>query len=171
MVQPAPHEIALSNGQAAPPVSAAPFTNGIYTLVSGADIVQVETIGHARLADGSLDRVLHGRIDFCTRSGGCACPPGSAYQGPPLTPLAAHTDLALTGGPEGTKVTLTGRSLDDLCTKKPAPLPRGHGGTLPVDLCTLLRRGDVLPYLSPGGPPALRVNQAPGTRYLCHYSV
>jgi hypothetical protein len=171
VVQPAPHQIVLSNGQAASPVAAAPFTNGIYTLASSADIVQVETAGHARLSDGNLDQVLQGQADFCTRSGGCNCPPGSAYQGPPLTPLAAHADLALTGGPEGTKVTLTGRSLDDLCSKKPTPLPRGQGGTLPLDLCTLLRRGDVLPYLGPGGPAALKVNQAPGTRYLCHYSM
>ena len=120
LVHTAPHGIALSNGHSAPPVSAPPFTNGIYTLVSGADIVQVAATGHARLSDGNLDRVLRRTDQFCTRTGGCACPPGSGYQGPPLTPLAMHADLALTGGPEGTgtRVALAGLSLDTFCREE-----------------------------------------------------
>lgn len=136
-----PLRISLANGQVAP-VSAAPFANGIYTLLSGADIVRIDAAGGARLSDGNLDRVLQGQVDFCTRAGGCSCPPGSAYQGPPLTPLASRADLALTGGPDGTKVALTGRSLDDFCAKKPAPLPRGPGGPLP-NPCTLVTLNDV----------------------------
>jgi hypothetical protein len=171
VVQPAPHQIVLSNGQAASPVAAAPFTNGIYALASSADIVQVETAGHARLSDGNLDQVLQGQADFCTRSGGCNCPPGSAYQGPPLTPLAAHADLALTGGPEGTKVTLTGQSLDDLCSKKPAPHPLGPGGPLP-NPCKLVTLSDVEQIVgeNPGavdatfGPTSNR--DAPGCEHI-----
>ena len=162
--------IALANG-GGEPVFAGPFTNGIYILSSHADVVRIGVIGHARLSDGRIDRVLDGEATFCTRTRGCACPRGSSYQGPPLTPLATPADLALTGGPTGTRVALSALSLDNFCKKKPRPLPLGHGGKLPSNPCTLFRRGDVLPYLSAGVPYTTQAvhNNYGGGFFACEY--
>ena len=136
--------ITLANGQEEP-LFAGQLTNGIYLLTSQADILRVGVLGHARLSDaGSTDHLLAGEMAFCTRAGGCACPTGSAYQGPPLTPLTSPVDFALTGGPEGTgtRVSLAGLSLDTFCQKKPVPLPPGPGGALP-NPCKLVTLSDV----------------------------
>jgi hypothetical protein len=163
--------LTLANGQHEP-LFAGQLTNSIYMLTSRADILRVGVLGHARLSGvGGSDHLLVGEMAFCTRVGGCACPAGSAYQGPPLTPLTSPVDLALTGGPEGTgtRVALAGLSLDNFCQKKPAPLP---GSALP-NPCTLVTLSDVEDivgrnpdFIYHTGSPVGNPQVAPGCEYI-----
>ncbi len=136
--------IALANGQEIP-VSADLYTNGIYEFTSHADVVTMGLRGNARLSDaGNFDHVLAGETTFCTRVGGCTCPPGSAYQGPTLTPLTTPADLAVTGGSDGsgTRLHLVGISLADFCTRMPTRIVYRPGGPLP-NPCHLVTMSDV----------------------------
>ena len=72
--------------------------------------------GHARLGDTvALQDYVLGSRSFCTKDGGCACPPGTAFAGNPPTPLSTETLLAVTGGPDGTTGTVTGHPIEDFC--------------------------------------------------------
>jgi hypothetical protein len=42
---------------------------------------------------------------------------------------------------------------------------------LPADLCTLVQRREILPFLARGRSYTMHVNQAPMTRYVCIYEV
>jgi hypothetical protein len=138
------HVIALANGQVIPE-SIGPYANGIYELTSNADIVKVAAAGYVRLSDAAnFDYIVAGATTYCTRAGGCTCPPGSVYQGPSLTPLVTPADLALTGGtvPSGTSVRLTGISLDEFCMRPPPRIAYRPGGPLP-NPCQLVTMSDV----------------------------
>ena len=41
----------------------------------------------------------------------------------------------------------------------------------PADVCTLVQRGEILPFLAKGQRFTMHVNQAPVTRYICIYEV
>ncbi len=102
---------------------AQPYTEGLYVLAPAADIVTLQAEGHVRFSDTKTDMVLNGSVDFCAKSGGCECPEGQTYDGPPLTPLnGGSADLALTGAESGSTVTATGASLDDYCSSRDACL-------------------------------------------------
>ena len=114
---PKPLSLSVANGKAAS-FSAAAVTNAIYNLSSSADIIVFEVSGHARLGDTvDLQDYVLGSRSFCTKDGGCACPPGTAFSGTPPTPLSTETLLAVTGGPDGTTGTVTGHPIEDLCRK------------------------------------------------------
>lgn len=112
--------VETSNGQAVP-FTAAPYTNGVMQLISHADVVTFTTSGHARLGDDlhGTDYLLNDGARFCTKDGGCACPPGRATQGPPLSTLDATPMLAVTAGPTGTRGIVQGQSLDEFCKPQP----------------------------------------------------
>jgi hypothetical protein len=116
----------LSVGNGPTPVLVAPaYTALDVDLTSQADIIQVSITGTSRLIDsGSVERVGSASGSYCTKQGGCECPPGSAYQGPPLTQLTGLMHLALTGGPQGTSGTVSGLTLQQFCNKKkPTKVP------------------------------------------------
>lgn len=114
----APTALTVSNGQTVDR-SAAAYAQGVYALVSQADLVTVTpTSGHVRLSDRKLDLVLKQPATFCLKSGGCECPAGTTYTGPRFTKLnGKKTGLGLTGGETGASVTLVGQSLDQFCSK------------------------------------------------------
>ncbi|MEU0093039.1 hypothetical protein [Kribbella sp. NPDC006257] len=97
------------------------YTNAIHKLASEADVLVFGLTGHARLGDvpSKRDYLVNDGNAFCTKAGGCTCPAGSRYGGPPLTEVESTTFFALTGGPGGTKGTATGKSLDEFCSSKP----------------------------------------------------
>jgi hypothetical protein len=120
--------LAVGKGPAA--VSAAAYTHSLYQLDVGTDLVRVNVSGHGRLSDGSVDTEIANASLFCTKQGGCSCPDGGGPEIPPVPLHATGAVLALTGGPGGTKGTLQGLDLADICTAKPS---KG-----PLDVCSLV---------------------------------
>jgi hypothetical protein len=114
--------LTVDNGEQLP-FAAAPYADAIFGLSSKADVVSFAVTGHARLADpmSRLDFVVNAGGTFCTRDGGCECPPGSVFSGAPPTPLSAESALAVTGGGDGTKGTITATSLEKFCAPQPTP--------------------------------------------------
>jgi len=107
--------LAVANGQTVT-FRAAAYANSIYSLSAGADIIAFAVTGHARLGDPEFqqDYVLAGG-SFCTKVGGCTCPPGTEFAGAPPNRLSAETLLAVTGGQAGAQGTVTGHRLEDFC--------------------------------------------------------
>jgi hypothetical protein len=115
---PTPKSLSATNGNATP-FSAPAFTNAVFNLSSSADILVFDVTGHARLGDpGTRQDYVLGGGSFCTKSGGCICPPGTSFAGAPPTALSPATRLAITGGPDGTNGTVTGHPLTDFCRKE-----------------------------------------------------
>jgi hypothetical protein len=88
-----------------------------------ADVVVVDGSAgaHGRLRDaGGADWLIadvSGR-SLCALPEGCACPDGSAGAGIQFEPMASGSALlGLTGGADGAKVVVRGRSLDEYCAK------------------------------------------------------
>jgi hypothetical protein len=107
--------LSVANGTA--PLFASPsYANAIYVLVSSADIVEFSVDGHARLGDPGTGQeyVLQGSA-FCTKVGGCTCPPGTEFAGAPPNRLSAQSHLAITGGSSGTHGIVTGHALEEYC--------------------------------------------------------
>lgn len=106
----------VSNGST-PAFIAFKFANRAYDVTSTADIVTFETEdGHGRIAiTGAGEWALGGAPNLCTKPGGCACPAGMAYSGPPTTPSPPQFELAVTGGAEGTSGLIVGHALDEFC--------------------------------------------------------
>lgn len=110
--------LAAANGETTP-FSAPAYTNSIFSLSSNADIVSFAIHGHVRLGDpGHGQEYVLAGTSFCTKDGGCICPPGTAFDGAPPNPLSAETLLAVTGGMKGARGTVTGHSLDEFCHKQ-----------------------------------------------------
>ncbi|WP_328992856.1 hypothetical protein OG394_01215 [Kribbella sp. NBC_01245] len=114
------------------PFAAAAYTNAIFQLASEAEVTTFAVKGHVRLGDvpSRRDYLVNDGSSFCTKPGGCTCPAGSNYQGPPLTQVDTTTLFAVTGGPSGTKGTATGRSIEEFCGKPPV-----KARTLKVSVC------------------------------------
>lgn len=128
--------ITVSNGSNEA-FSADPYTNGLYVLISGADIVLVEATGHARIGDGSFDAVLPGTGAFCTTDKGCGpCPDG---QKPPIerTRLVPDALLAVSGGTKGTTGFVSGHPLEEFCKATPKVCESGGAPAAAADLPTL----------------------------------
>jgi hypothetical protein len=116
--------LTVGNGPTTLPATPA-YTARDEDLTVQADIIQVSVTGVSRLIDsGSVERVGSASGSYCTKQGGCECPPGSAYQGPPLTQLSGLLHLALSGGPQGASGTVSGLTLQQFCNKqKPTKVP------------------------------------------------
>ena len=108
----------MANGKATA-FSAPAYANSVFSLSSSADILVFTVEGHARLGDpgNNQEYILVGG-SFCTKAGGCTCPPGTAFAGVPPMPLSAETLFAITGGPAGAHGTATGYPLDEFCHKE-----------------------------------------------------
>jgi hypothetical protein len=119
----------VSDGQASP-FAAPAYTNGVFQLISQADVVTFAVTGHARLGDDLFDAeyLLNAGGSFRTKNGGCACPAGSTSAGPPLTSLDTTPMLAVSGGPDGTRGTATGQSLDQYCKPEAPKAEVGNEG-------------------------------------------
>lgn len=90
-----------------------------YHLTSAADVVEIAITGTSRLKDSaSFERVPNASGNYCTKQGGCTCPPGSAYQGTTPPPLTGLVHLALTGGSQGATGIVTGLTLQQFCSKQ-----------------------------------------------------
>jgi hypothetical protein len=145
---PARPVLSASNGKATP-FSAPAYANAVFDLSSSADILSFTVTGHARLADPGdrQDYVLAGG-SFCTRDGGCICPPGTDFVGVPPNRLSAETMLAVTGGPTGTHGVATGHSMEEFCKPTAAcsvDVPPGaYDGTLTYSTITpyITHQGD-----------------------------
>jgi hypothetical protein len=115
--EPAPIRLVLTvaNGTTKP-FSALAYANSIFSLSSSADIVTFDVEGHARLGDPGFrqEYVLTGG-SYCTKAGGCTCPPGTEFAGAPPNRLSAETLLAVTGGQSGTQGTVIGHRLAEYC--------------------------------------------------------
>ncbi len=109
--------LTASNGNTTP-FSAPAYTNRLFSLSSSADVLRFAVAGHVRLGDpGNNQDYIPSSGLFCTKDGGCACPPGLTFGGAPPTPLSAESLLAVTGGVDGTNGTVAGLSLEDACHK------------------------------------------------------
>jgi hypothetical protein len=98
-------------GKMAAKGAAAPYTNRIYAIAANTDLIDVSMVGHARLADGLIDELSLGSKTFCLRSEECKCPDGSSPES--ATALqGTGALLALTGGSDAARGTVTGRDLD-----------------------------------------------------------
>ncbi|MEO5899952.1 MAG: hypothetical protein ABIR68_07425 [Ilumatobacteraceae bacterium] len=100
-----------SEGQAA--AAAVPYANGSFVLDTAAEVLTFAATGNARLADGTIDTTDLAAATFCHRSDGCGCP-GVPDDIPPA-PLADLPTLAVTGGPAGSSVIITGATLQKHC--------------------------------------------------------
>jgi hypothetical protein len=108
-------KVTLGDGQS-PPVSTPAYTAMNYHLTSHAEVVEVSITGTSRLIDSAhVERVTSANGSYCTKPGGCTCPAGSAYQGPALQQLTGLIYLALTGGQQGAKGSVSGVSLQQFC--------------------------------------------------------
>ena len=109
--------LTIANGQAEP-FSVPAYANSIFDVTSTADILVFVAEGHARLGDARnrQDYVLTEHA-FCTKTGSCTCPPGTAFSAAPPTRLSTDTNLALTGGPSGTIGTVRGYALTEFCAQ------------------------------------------------------
>ena len=96
-------------------VTAAAFTVGVYGIRSQADITHLEFQGHARVGDeASFDSVGLSSIDLCTKADQqCACPDAGS---PTPSAVTGMLTLGITGGPDGSKATISGLALADFCT-------------------------------------------------------
>jgi hypothetical protein len=100
--------------------SAAPYTDKIVHLQLHATAIEVTVIrGHARLrnADGSFEEVNPAGELCTTPSGKCeGCPPASTSD---LPDFGDAGNLAITGGPTGAQIRVTGLTRKDLCSPQP----------------------------------------------------
>lgn len=100
-----------TEGQAS--AAAVPYANGSYVLDTAAEVLTFAATGNARLADGTIDTTDLAGATFCRRTDGCRCP-GVPDDIPPA-PLADLPTLAVTGGPAGSSVIITGATLQKHC--------------------------------------------------------
>jgi hypothetical protein len=158
--------VTLGNGPI-PTIAAAPFTELDEDLTAQVDVLQVHISGTSRLHDSaSFERVTSADGSYCTKQGGCACPPGSAYQGPALPQLTGLVHLAATGGPQGANGTVSGLTLQQFCKKqKPTSAP-----TITQAFCqSILSIAEANQFMQPPIPAtAIRIDVGPGGG-SCHY--
>ncbi len=99
------------------PATVAPYAITDFVIVSSADVfVFTSVTGHARLSDAKIDTTDLAGARFCNRSGGCGCP--NVPDDIPPPPIATGPVLALSGGPEGSSVAITGMPLQKHCEDK-----------------------------------------------------
>jgi hypothetical protein len=99
------------------PASVGPYAISDFVIASSADVFVFTTVtGHARLSDARIDTTELAGARFCNRPGGCACP--NVTDDIPPSPIADGPVLALSGGPEGTSVAITGMPLEEHCEEK-----------------------------------------------------
>lgn len=111
-----PVKMAVDDGAVAD-LAAPQYANSIVALSSNADVLVFSVDGHVRLGDPATKQeyVVRGTSAFCTKSGGCECPPGSSYAGVPPTRLSADSVLGVSSGSVVTSGTVSGESLSELC--------------------------------------------------------
>jgi hypothetical protein len=109
-------------------VEAAALTISNTKFVSSADIVESAVVGHTRLSVAGVDSVgLDGRW-LCTKIGGCVCPAGQFYGGPPFEAAGPVFNVAVTGSLDGVAGSLIGHSMVEFCQDQPLPSPTSSGG-------------------------------------------
>jgi hypothetical protein len=95
-------------------VTAKPGTDVVAVVTAAADIVLIDPRGRVRVSG----RRVSASTSFCVKSGGCQCPPGFQYQGPPLVAFeSGKLAVALHGGKRGAKATFVGYSVRELCSE------------------------------------------------------
>ncbi len=95
----------------------APYAIANHVIASSADVfVFTSVTGHARFSDGKIDTTDLAGARFCNRPGGCGCP--NVPDDIPPPPIATDPVLALSGGPEGSSVAITGMPLQKHCEEK-----------------------------------------------------
>jgi hypothetical protein len=96
-------------------VTTPPYTTSAYSITTEADVLVFNSTGHARVSDGTVDVVDPDGIRFCKKTGGCTCP--NVPDDVPPAPIGEPV-VALTGGPEGTGVTVIGLTLELHCDER-----------------------------------------------------
>ena len=146
-------------------VTAPPWENAVHAVTTRADVLAVTSSGHARVSDGAgRDYLINDASRYCVKNGGCECPAGSTYSGPPLTPLAAEFSLAVTGGASGATATAVGSSLESFCSGKPGT----SANNTVVEPCTLISPADA--RLALGGEVHVVAKVLPDPLTGCTYS-
>ncbi len=96
--------------------AAVSYANGLHVVDSAADVLVFAATGTVRLSVGAIDTTQIDGSRFCLRAGGCTCPDVPDDIPPP--PLTEPPLVAITGGPTGSSVTITGLRLDLHCKEK-----------------------------------------------------
>ena len=114
-----PADLHLANGGSVG-VEAAPYAMDISVFAESPDVLETSFTGRARLSDAAGHDYLadDGDGTFCMLSTGCECPGATADEPPMLALDGARAAVAVTGGADGAKGTLTGSKLDDYCRGK-----------------------------------------------------
>jgi hypothetical protein len=119
-----PVELRIHNGTLEE-VEADAVSNWDYHVVATAEVTEIAVNGHARATTLGQDFIGVADHFFCTMVGGCVCPTGTTFDGPPLTDAGGEIALALTGSLDGASGTVRGRPLSDFC--KPEASAAGNG--------------------------------------------
>ncbi len=107
-------------------------TNLQVIIGSDADLLQIDLQGHSRTRAGGSEWIDLTTLLLCTKTGGCACPDGSSYEGPPFeTSDDRQVRIGLTGGAMAAAGTLDGLPLDQFCQPKGSAKPGGGGSGPP----------------------------------------
>jgi hypothetical protein len=108
------------------------YAAGLYDMdvAPGAKIMHVETMSGYTVVNGrDVNEVGVDDAYYCVAAGGCGCPPGQSYAGPPLhhdlAPVGPVPAIAVTGGTTGGEVEVN--ELPVKCEKRAAaiPIPKG----------------------------------------------
>lgn len=110
------------------PVAAGPVTTVPYRIIASTDVAEVRIEGSGRLGVGvgSAQLGLSQRW-LCTKPGGCGCPPGQSFDGPPLEAAPRVFSLALTGGLAGIEGLLRGHAIAEFCRPDATPTAGSSG--------------------------------------------
>ena len=98
---------------------------------SSGEVVTISTDGLASVHDeGNDSAIAFQNESFCTKDGGCVCPPGTALAGQDMAQQNLTIPfVAAFNAPEGgSKYSIVASKLDDLCSGKSTPEPILPGG-------------------------------------------
>ena len=98
---------------------------------SSGEVVTISTDGLASVHDDGNDSAIAFQNEsFCTKDGGCVCPPGTALAGQDMAQQNLTIPfVAAFNAPEGgSKYSIVASKLDDLCNGKSTPEPILPGG-------------------------------------------
>jgi hypothetical protein len=142
------------------------FSASDFDPIVSADVLQISISGSSRLHDGAQVERVPASGSYCFKPGGCTCPPGSTYQGPPPPQLqqTPRLYLALSGGEHGAAGLLLGETLQQFCAKTAAVLP------LTIGICQHLLSVDEANQLMRFPIPVVTVDPNGGaTGGTCNY--
>jgi hypothetical protein len=107
-------------------------SNTVLNVVSSSgEVVTISTDGLASVHDdGSDSATAFQNESFCTKDGGCVCPPGTLLAGQDMAQqnLTIPFVAAFNAPEDGSKYSIVAAKLDDLCSGRSTPEPALPGG-------------------------------------------